>query len=979
MGVVVREGFPCRSPGPASTVAQLLKHSFTTCDMTEPGVEDTVPEAGTITQPEQNSEADAADLISGAAIDALHDAPDADGSDSTPPRSSSNKIAPLSPAGSAGQTTEGGPAPVNRKKACAQFMDGMFMTLVMILATLVSLCAPDLLVWGTDRSSDETIAWINMICFVLFLLEWIINSVVMTKDTGFPPYLCGFFWWMDAAATFSMIGDIYFLAQVFAPPSTGGAKMKNMKAGKLIKLGRTTKLLRVLRIVRMIKLIKLALKGKEETEEELAAKAEEEAIADKGSVVGQKLAQKTTLNVLLGILLMMFVLPFLNYDAEDNSFAWGFDQLRRINNQARMTSSADAFKDFLSPQTSPNAAFEKNPEGQVVLRQLMYMKLKNGTATYTFALPGWEEAYDKLRTNERLILEAQLEGGAYATVEYAEIEKLSLTTSPYEVSTADILAMNNTIVLSRRSVAIQESYFSFVLIMFIMVMLLGSSAFFNADANLLVVGPIENMVKRISDMQADPLGLNADIEAEQVRIATEKKKMAEDNDPKLKAKREAEEAKQAAAEAKQAKKKKKKKPEQYETAMLNNTIGRIQQLLRVGFGSAGGEIVAKNLLAAEAGEAPKVASKFGLRVYGIWGFCIIEDFNEILVALDDDIMTFVNCVAGMVHTEVGKNKGAVNKNIGEAFLLTWKTKPATDPLLKNEDGTPFNELDFVQGKVCDPATGKMIDEGTKEYYFDKLAGGGLPGLDQQEAAECALRSCKAIAEKLDTEMDDRLNSALCKPGSFGAAPDQRKTLLEVLRTSDVIPNSRFRVHMGVGLNYGWGIEGAIGSEHKVDASYLSPNVNTAARLETANHQFGTKMLISLNVVKMMSQKCQDSLRCVECVRPKGVAIGIRIHTSDQIQMLKDPLNPNPALRLEKYLPPRATQEFQDLYREGFDAYFQGEWPKAKELMDKCAAMDPGDVPTQVILKQMSDRGNTWKDYWVTKQGEIGSGRALTSK
>merc|ERR1711871_631839 len=95
-----------------------------------------------------------------------------------------------------------------------------------------------------------------------------------------------------------------------------------------------------------------------------------------------------------------------------------------------------------------------------------------------------------------------------------------------------------------------------------------------------------------------------------------------------------------------------------------------------------------------------------------------------------------------------------------AFLLTWKTKPATDPLLKNEDGTPFNELDFVQGKVCDPATGKMIDEGTKEYYFDKLAGGGLPGLDQQEAAECALKSCKAIAEKLDTEMDDRLNSAL---------------------------------------------------------------------------------------------------------------------------------------------------------------------------------------------------------------------------
>merc|ERR1711871_462378 len=190
------------------------------------------------------------------------------------------------------------------------------------------------------------------------------------------------------------------------------------------------------------------------------------------------------------------------------------------------------------------------------------------------------------------------------------------------------------------------------------------------------------------------------------------------------------------------------------------------------------------------------------------------------------------------------------------------------------------------------------------------------------------------------------NSALCKPGSFGAAPDQRKTLLEVLRTSDVIPNSeRFRVHMGVGLNYGWGIEGAIGSEHKVDASYLSPNVNTAARLETANHQFGTKMLISLNVVKMMSQKCQESLRCVECVRPKGVAVGIRIHTSDQIQMLKNPFAATKEERLEKYLPPRADKEFQEKYAKGFAHYFKGEWPEAKALMLECAEYDPDDRPT----------------------------------
>lgn len=50
--------------------------------------------------------------------------------------------------------------------------------------------------------------------------------------------------------------------------------------------------------------------------------------------------------------------------------------------------------------------------------------------------------------------------------------------------------------------------------------------------------------------------------------------------------------------------------------------------------------------------------------------------------------------------------------------------------------------------------------------------------------------------------------------------------------------------MGFGLHVGWAIEGAIGSEFKIDASYLSPNVNMASRLEAATKQFGVNLLIS---------------------------------------------------------------------------------------------------------------------------------------
>ena len=56
----------------------------------------------------------------------------------------------------------------------------------------------------------------------------------------------------------------------------------------------------------------------------------------------------------------------------------------------------------------------------------------------------------------------------------------------------------------------------------------------------------------------------------------------------------------------------------------------------------------------------------------------------------------------------------------------------------------------------------------------------------------------------------------------------------------------FKVKLGFGLNLGWAIEGAIGSAYKIDASYLSPNVNMASRLEAATIQYKTDILISDN-------------------------------------------------------------------------------------------------------------------------------------
>jgi class 3 adenylate cyclase len=79
----------------------------------------------------------------------------------------------------------------------------------------------------------------------------------------------------------------------------------------------------------------------------------------------------------------------------------------------------------------------------------------------------------------------------------------------------------------------------------------------------------------------------------------------------------------------------------------------------------------------------------------------------------------------------------------------------------------------------------------------------------------------------------------------------------------------YSVKMGFGLHVGWAIEGAIGSSYKIDASYLSPHVNMASRLEAATKQFRTPLLLSADFHSMLSPPAQHICRCIDVVTVKG--------------------------------------------------------------------------------------------------------------
>ena len=94
---------------------------------------------------------------------------------------------------------------------------------------------------------------------------------------------------------------------------------------------------------------------------------------------------------------------------------------------------------------------------------------------------------------------------------------------------------------------------------------------------------------------------------------------------------------------------------------------------------------------------------------------------------------------------------------------------------------------------------------------------------------------------------------------------------------------QFKVRMGFGLHAGWAIEGAVGSIYKVDATYLSPHVNMAARLETSSRQYKVPILMSHFFHELLSEIPQKKCRKLDVVTVKGSEVPIGIYTYDCFQ------------------------------------------------------------------------------------------------
>jgi len=153
------------------------------------------------------------------------------------------------------------------------------------------------------------------------------------------------------------------------------------------------------------------------------------------------------------------------------------------------------------------------------------------------------------------------------------------------------------------------------------------------------------------------------------------------------------------------------------------------------------------------------------------------------------------------------------------------------------------------------------------------------------------------------------------------------------------------ISIGIGINSGPVVFGSVGSETRKDFTSIGDTVNLAARLESANKEYGSKSIISQNVY----EKLNDRFVCRELdfITVKGKTEPVRIF---EILQIKEQAS-------EK------AHELKRLFETGLAYYRKRKWTEAEEYFSQ-AAENFNDIPSKVFLKRVKRyRENPPKADW----------------
>lgn len=490
---------------------------------------------------------------------------------------------------------------------------------------------------------------------------------------------------------------------------------------------------------------------------------------------------------------------------------------------------------------------------------------------------------------------------------------------------------------------------------YICAILLGGSALFSISTYNLIIRPIERMTEKVIDVIERPQQVKETAFIEQEELEAQRDMINNED-----------------GEDKEVEEEKKK--QSMETVIVEDAIKKIGILLGVGLGEAGSSLIESYLTVKKDEKGGSEAlMKNVFELDAIFGFCDIRNFTDATEVLQSGVMVFVNTIADIVHTIADRNLGAANKNIGDAFLIVWKI-----PL----------PLKHQTEMYRDPADkSPMIPEAVEHH------------------------------RRVFTDLADLSMFAIMK---MFAEINRSWTLVKYVQNEGLRARigASYKPKLGFGLHFGWAIEGAIGSYHKVDVSYLSPHVNVASFLEGSTKEYGSALLLSGEFYDILTPEVQAMCRQVDKICNPGQP-PMRIYTpfmsdvafaypkqeplKQHIQKTKEcytfkKLLKNEILRVIqervnkdqeelksvgpalfendvdiRLLLCQNNPEFLPIYNQGYEAFEKGNWTESKRIFEQALAIMPEDGPSKKLLGHMQETNFQAPENWQGYRSTAGGG------